>query len=185
MIIFVRTKNATEELAERLRARGFAAAAINGDVAQVQRERTIDQLRKGKLDILVATDVAARGLDVERISHVINHDIPTDTESYVHRIGRTGRAGRSGQAISFVTPRENYLLRAIEKANRTTLEQMNLPTVEDVNAFRVAKFTEAITQALGDPQLGHLPRARAVLRAGARRPGGRHRRRHRRTRPGR
>ena len=154
MIIFVRTKHATEELAERLRARGFSAAAINGDVAQVQRERTIDQLRKGKLDILVATDVAARGLDVERISHVINHDIPTDTESYVHRIGRTGRAGRSGQAISFVTPRENYLLRAIEKANRTTLEQMNLPTVEDVNAFRVAKFTEAITQALGDPQLG-------------------------------
>ncbi len=154
MIVFVRTKNATEELAERLRARGFAAAAINGDVAQVQRERTIDQLRKGKLDILVATDVAARGLDVERISHVINHDIPTDTESYVHRIGRTGRAGRSGQAISFVTPRENYLLRAIEKANRTTLEQMSLPTVEDVNAFRVAKFTESIGQALSDPQLG-------------------------------
>ncbi len=154
MIVFVRTKHATEELAERLRARGFAAAAINGDVAQVQRERTIDQLRKGRLDILVATDVAARGLDVERISHVINHDIPTDTESYVHRIGRTGRAGRSGQAISFVTPRENYLLRAIEKANRTTLEQMSLPTVEDVNAFRLAKFTEAITQALGDEQLG-------------------------------
>jgi ATP-dependent RNA helicase DeaD len=153
MIIFVRTKHATEELAERLRARGFAAAAINGDVAQVQRERTIDQLRKGKLDILVATDVAARGLDVERISHVINHDIPTDTESYVHRIGRTGRAGRSGEAISFVTPRENYLLRAIEKANRTTLVQMNLPTVEDVNAFRVAKFTESIGQALADPQL--------------------------------
>ena len=185
MIIFVRTKHATEELAERLRARGFSAAAINGDVAQVQRERTIDQLRKGKLDILVATDVAARGLDVERISHVINHDIPTDTESYVHRIGRTGRAGRSGQAISFVTPRENYLLRAIEKANRTTLEQMNLPTVEDVNAFRVAKFTEAITQALGDSQLGDLPRAGAVLRAGARRPGSRHRRRHRRARAGR
>jgi ATP-dependent RNA helicase DeaD len=154
MIVFVRTKQATEALAERLRARGFAAAAINGDVAQVQRERTIDQLRKGKLDILVATDVAARGLDVERISHVINHDIPTDTESYVHRIGRTGRAGRSGQAISFVTPRETYLLRSIEKANRTTLEQMNLPTVEDVNAFRVAKFTEAIGQALTDPQLG-------------------------------
>jgi ATP-dependent RNA helicase DeaD len=154
MIIFVRTKHATEELAERLRARGFSAAAINGDVAQVQRERTIDQLRKGRLDILVATDVAARGLDVERISHVINHDIPTDTESYVHRIGRTGRAGRSGEAISFVTPRENYLLRAIEKANRTTLVQMNLPTVEDVNAFRVQKFTEAIGKALGDPQLG-------------------------------
>jgi ATP-dependent RNA helicase DeaD len=154
MIVFVRTKQATEGLAERLRARGFAAAAINGDVAQVQRERTIDQLRKGKLDILVATDVAARGLDVDRISHVINHDIPTDTESYVHRIGRTGRAGRSGQAISFVTPRETYLLRSIEKANRTTLVPMSLPTVEDVNAFRVAKFTEAIGQALTDPQLG-------------------------------
>lgn len=154
MIVFVRTKQATEGLAERLRARGFAAAAINGDVAQVQRERTIDQLRKGKLDILVATDVAARGLDVERISHVINHDIPTDTESYVHRIGRTGRAGRSGEAISFVTPRETYLLRSIEKANRTTLTQMSLPTVEDVNAFRVAKFTESIGQALADPQLG-------------------------------
>ena len=154
MIVFVRTKQATEALAERLRARGFSAAAINGDVAQVQRERTIDQLRKGKLDILVATDVAARGLDVERISHVINHDIPTDTESYVHRIGRTGRAGRSGQAISFVTPRETYLLRSIEKANRTTLEQMSLPTVEDVNAYRVAKFTEAIGKALGDSQLG-------------------------------
>ena len=154
MIVFVRTKQATEALAERLRARGFSAAAINGDVAQVQRERTIDQLRKGKLDILVATDVAARGLDVERISHVINHDIPTDTESYVHRIGRTGRAGRSGQAISFVTPRETYLLRSIEKANRTTLQQMSLPTVEDVNAYRVAKFTEAIGKALGDSQLG-------------------------------
>src|SRR5690349_17567747 len=154
MIIFVRTKHATEELAERLRARGFSAAAINGDVAQVQRERTVEQLRKGKLDILVATDVAARGLDVPRISHVINHDIPTDTESYVHRIGRTGRAGRPGVAISFVTPRENHLLRAIEKTNRTTLEEMRLPTVEDVNAFRVSKFTDAIGQALGDPQVG-------------------------------
>jgi len=154
MIIFVRTKHATEELAERLRARGFSAAAINGDVAQVQRERTIDQLRKSKLDILVATDVAARGLDVPRISHVINHDIPTDTESYVHRIGRTGRAGRDGVAISFVTPRENHLLRAIEKTNRTTLEEMRLPSVSDVNAFRVSKFNEAIGKAMADPQLG-------------------------------
>jgi ATP-dependent RNA helicase DeaD len=153
LIVFVRTKNATEELAERLRARGFSAAAINGDVAQVQRERTIEQLRKSKLDILVATDVAARGLDVPRISHVVNHDIPTDTESYVHRIGRTGRAGRPGVAISFVTPRENHLLRAIEKTNRTTLEEMRLPTVADVNAFRVSKFTDAIGQALGDPQV--------------------------------
>jgi ATP-dependent RNA helicase DeaD len=153
MIVFVRTKQATEELAERLRARGYSAAAINGDMVQAQRERTIDQLRKGKLDILVATDVAARGLDVERISHVVNHDIPTDTESYVHRIGRTGRAGRSGVAISFVTPRESGLLRAIEKAARSTLEQIPVPRVEDVNASRVAKFTDAITQALGDPQM--------------------------------
>jgi ATP-dependent RNA helicase DeaD len=153
LIVFVRTKQATEELAERLRARGFSAAAINGDVAQQQRERTIDALRKGRLDILVATDVAARGLDVERVSHVVNHDIPTDTESYVHRIGRTGRAGRAGTAISFVTPRERHLLRAIEKATRSRLEEMPLPTVEDVNASRVAKFTEAITGALGDSQL--------------------------------
>ena len=113
MIVFVRTKNETEMLAEKLRARGFSAAAINGDVAQQQRERTVNQLKDGKLDILVATDVAARGLDVERISHVVNYDIPTDTESYVHRIGRTGRAGRSGDAISFVTPRERYLLKHI------------------------------------------------------------------------
>src|SRR4051794_34758212 len=154
MIVFVRTKNETETLAEKLRARGYSAAAINGDVAQVQRERTVEQLRKSKLDILVATDVAARGLDVPRISHVVNHDIPTDTESYVHRIGRTGRAGRPGVAISFVTPREGHLLRAIEKTNRTTLEEMRLPTVEDVNAFRVSKFTDAIGKALGDPQVG-------------------------------
>ncbi|HJR90051.1 MAG TPA: DEAD/DEAH box helicase [Aeromicrobium sp.] len=153
MIVFVRTKQATEELAERLRARGYSAAAINGDMVQAQRERTIDQLRKAKLDILVATDVAARGLDVERISHVVNHDIPTDTESYVHRIGRTARAGRSGTAISFVTPRETHLLRAIEKATRSTLEHTPVPRIEDVNASRVAKFTEAITQALGDEQM--------------------------------
>jgi ATP-dependent RNA helicase DeaD len=153
MIIFVRTKQATEDLAERLRARGFSATAINGDIVQAQRERTIEQLRKGKLDILVATDVAARGLDVDRISHVINYDIPTDTESYVHRIGRTARAGRSGDAISLVTPREGHLLRAIEKATRSTVEQIPVPKLEDVNATRVAKFTEAITQALADPQV--------------------------------
>ena len=128
MIVFVRTKNETETLAEKLRARGYSAMAINGDVAQVQRERTINQLKAGKLDILVATDVAARGLDVERISHVVNYDIPTDTESYVHRIGRTGRAGRTGDSIAFVTPRERHLLRAIEKATRQPLTQMQLPT---------------------------------------------------------
>ncbi len=153
MIVFVRTKQATEDLAERLRARGFSAVAINGDVVQNQRERTIESLRKGKLDILVATDVAARGLDVERISHVINYDIPTDAEGYVHRIGRTGRAGRSGDAISFVTPREKYLLRSIEKATRQPITEMPKPSVDDVNANRVAKFTEAITKALGDSQL--------------------------------
>jgi ATP-dependent RNA helicase DeaD len=153
MIVFVRTKQATEVLAERLRARGFSAAAINGDIAQAQRERTINQLRDGRLDILVATDVAARGLDVERISHVVNYDIPTDTESYVHRIGRTGRAGRAGDALSFVTPRERHLLKSIERATRQPLTQMPLPSVEDVNETRVAKFTESITDALASEKL--------------------------------
>jgi ATP-dependent RNA helicase DeaD len=149
MIVFVRTKNETETLAEKLRARGYSAAAISGDVAQAQRERTVNQLKSGKLDILVATDVAARGLDVERISHVINFDIPIDTESYVHRIGRTGRAGRSGAAISFVTPRERRLLDAIERATRQPLTQMQLPSVEDVNVTRLTRFDDAITEALG------------------------------------
>jgi ATP-dependent RNA helicase DeaD len=148
MIVFVRTKNETETLAEKLRARGLSAMAINGDVAQVQRERTVNQLKAGKLDILVATDVAARGLDVERISHVVNYDIPTDTESYVHRIGRTGRAGRSGDAISFVTPRERYLLKHIEKATRQPLTEMKLPSVEDVNVTRLTRFDDQITAAL-------------------------------------
>ncbi len=152
MIVFVRTKNETETLAEKLRARGFSAMAINGDVAQVQRERTVNQLKSGKLDILVATDVAARGLDVERISHVVNYDIPTDTESYVHRIGRTGRAGRAGDSIAFVTPREKHLLRAIEKATRQPLTQMQLPTVDDVNATRLTRFDDQITQALTQPE---------------------------------
>jgi ATP-dependent RNA helicase DeaD len=148
MIVFVRTKNETEALAERLRARGYAAAAISGDVQQAQRERTVNQLKAGKLDILVATDVAARGLDVERISHVVNFDLPIDTESYVHRIGRTGRAGRSGEAISFVTPRERRLLTAIERATRQPLTQMQLPSTEDVNATRLARFDDQITAAL-------------------------------------
>jgi ATP-dependent RNA helicase DeaD len=153
MIVFVRTKQATEDLAERLRARGFDAAAINGDLAQVQRERTIGQLRTGELDILVATDVAARGLDVERISHVVNYDIPQDAESYVHRIGRTGRAGRAGEALLFVTPRERHLLKAIEKATRQPVAEMVLPSVEDVNARRVAKFADSITARLGSSDI--------------------------------
>ena len=150
MIVFARTKSATEEVAEKLRARGYSAAAINGDIAQVQRERTVNQLKSGKLDILVATDVAARGLDVERISHVVNFDIPTDTESYVHRIGRTGRAGRTGDAISFVTPRERGLVRAIERATRQELTEMQLPSVDEVNVTRLARFDDRITAALGE-----------------------------------
>lgn len=152
MIVFVRTKSETETLAEKLRARGYSAAAISGDVAQAQRERTVNQLKSGKLDILVATDVAARGLDVDRISHVVNYDIPIDTESYVHRIGRTGRAGRSGAAISFVTPRERRLLGAIEKATRQPLTEMQLPSVEDVNVTRLARFDDAITAALSQQE---------------------------------
>ncbi|ULU24820.1 DEAD/DEAH box helicase [Dyella terrae] len=154
MIIFARTKSATEELAEKLQARGLAAAAINGDIAQAQRERVIQQLKDGKLDILVATDVAARGLDVERISHVMNYDIPYDTESYVHRIGRTGRAGRSGEAILFVTPREKGMLRAIERATRQPIEEMKLPTVEAVNDVRIAKFKQRISDTIAVGELG-------------------------------
>ncbi|WP_445166507.1 DEAD/DEAH box helicase [Mycolicibacterium sp. Dal123E01] len=151
MIVFVRTKQATEEVAEKLRARGFAAAAINGDIAQAVRERTIASLKDGTIDILVATDVAARGLDVERISHVVNFDIPHDPESYVHRIGRTGRAGRSGTALLFVTPRERHLLNSIERVTRQKLVESQLPSVEDVNAQRVEKFRDSIAEALNAP----------------------------------
>ena len=151
MIVFVRTKQATEEVAEKLRARGFSAAAINGDIPQAVRERTINSLKDGSLDILVATDVAARGLDVERISHVVNFDIPHDPESYVHRIGRTGRAGRSGTALLFVTPRERHLLKSIERVTRQKLVEIELPSVDDVNEKRVAKFLDSITEALNAP----------------------------------
>jgi len=154
MIIFARTKLATEELAQKLSARGLSAAAINGDLDQKQRERAIQNLKDGRLDVLVATDVAARGLDVDRISHVLNYDIPYDTESYVHRIGRTGRAGRSGEAILFVAPRERGMLGAIERATRQKIEQMQLPSVETVNEARVSKFLEKITTALGSSELG-------------------------------
>lgn len=152
MIVFTRTKNETETLAEKLRARGYTAAAINGDIAQAQRERTVNQLKDGKLDILVATDVAARGLDVDRISHVVNFDLPIDTESYVHRIGRTGRAGRTGDAISFVTPRERRMLASIEKATRQPLTEMALPSADDVNATRLTRFDDAITTALSETE---------------------------------
>jgi ATP-dependent RNA helicase DeaD len=154
MIVFVRTKQATQELADKLKARGFSAAAINGDIVQVQRERTVNALKDGGLDILVATDVAARGLDVERISHVVNYDIPQDPESYVHRIGRTGRAGRAGDALLLVTPRERHLLRSIEKATRQPLTQMDMPSVEDVNSSRIEKFRDRITSSLASDELG-------------------------------
>jgi ATP-dependent RNA helicase DeaD len=153
MIVFARTKQATDELAEKLQARGFSAAAINGDVQQAQRERTIQQLKDGKIDILVATDVAARGLDVDRISHVLNFDVPYDTESYVHRIGRTGRAGRSGEAILFIAPRERSMLRAIERATRQPITPMELPTVAAVNDVRIAKFKQQISDTLAGGEL--------------------------------
>jgi ATP-dependent RNA helicase DeaD len=136
------------DLAEKLAARGYAAVPLNGDIAQKQRERTVANLKRGKLDILVATDVAARGLDVERISHVINYDIPADTESYVHRIGRTGRAGREGDAILFVTPREKRLLYAIERATNQKVEMMNLPSTDEINNKRIEKFKQRITDTL-------------------------------------
>jgi ATP-dependent RNA helicase DeaD len=152
MLVFVRTKQSTVDLAERLQARGFAAVALNGDIQQNMREKTVAQLKAGKIDILVATDVAARGLDVERITHVVNFDVPYDTESYVHRIGRTGRAGRSGEAILFIAPRERNLLRLIERATRQTIEPLSLPTADDVNTRRLAKFKARIGEALaGSP----------------------------------
>jgi ATP-dependent RNA helicase DeaD len=148
MLVFTRTKLATEELAERLEARGFAVEALNGDIVQAQRERTIARLKGGQIDIVVATDVAARGLDVDRVSHVVNFDVPYDPESYVHRIGRTGRAGRSGEAILFIAPRERNMLRVIERATRQTIAPMELPTLEDVNEQRVARFNQRIADAL-------------------------------------
>ncbi|MCF6337926.1 MAG: DEAD/DEAH box helicase [Gammaproteobacteria bacterium] len=154
MIVFVRTKTATVELAEKLSARGYAAAAINGDIQQNLRERSINNLKKGKLDILVATDVAARGLDVERISHVVNYDIPYDTEAYVHRIGRTGRAGRQGDAILFVAPREKRLLYSIEQATRKKIERMELPSTEIINDKRIDKFKQRITDTLATEEMG-------------------------------
>ncbi len=148
MIIFVRTRIATTELAEKLNARGYAAAALNGDIAQAQREKTVEALKQGRLDILVATDVAARGLDVERISHVLNYDIPYDVEAYVHRIGRTGRAGREGDAILFASNRERRLLRAIEKSTGKTIEKMDMPSAEDVSDTRVKRFKGRISETL-------------------------------------
>lgn len=156
ILMFVRTKVATTELAERLEARGYAAAAMNGDMAQNQREQMISRLKKGSLDILVATDIAARGLDVDRISHVINYDIPYDAEAYIHRIGRTGRAGRKGEAILFVAPRERRMLYSIERATRQKIEPLELPTTETVNNKRIADFKQKISDTLATGELAFM-----------------------------
>ncbi len=154
MIIFVRTKNAAGELSEKLEARGYASSALTGDMAQNMRERTVDQIKSGKLDILVATDVVARGLDVERITHVINYDVPYDTESYTHRIGRTGRAGRKGDAILFVAPREKRMLNTIEKATRQKIELLEFPSTETINDKRIERFNQRISDTLNAEDLG-------------------------------
>ena len=187
MIVFVRTKSETETLAEKLRARGFSAAAINGDVAQAQRERTVNQLKSGKLDILVATDVAARGLDVERISHVVNYDIPTDTESYVHRIGRTGRAGRSGDAISLRDAARALPAQARSRrppASRSPRCSCRPPTTS-TRPGCPASTTRSPRRSSRPTRIDRFRDIIAALRARPRRAGGRRRRRARRRRPGR
>jgi ATP-dependent RNA helicase DeaD len=152
-IIFVRTKTATVDLAEKLEARGYEAAALNGDLTQGLREQVIDRLKSGSLDIVVATDVAARGIDVPRVSHVINYDVPYDTEAYVHRIGRTGRAGRAGVAILFISPREMRMLKAIERATRQPIEPIGLPTRGEVAERRIAQFKQQIMDTLAEENL--------------------------------
>lgn len=156
VLIFVRTKIATTELADKLEARGHAAAAMNGDMAQKQREQMVNKLKAGGLDILVATDVAARGLDVDRVSHVINYDIPYDTEAYIHRIGRTGRAGREGDAILFVAPRERRMLGAIERATRKKIEPLTLPSTDTINNKRIADFKQRITDTVNQDDLAFM-----------------------------
>jgi len=156
MLIFVRTKIATLELAERLEARGYSAAALNGDMAQNHREQMVNRFKAGSLDILIATDVAARGLDVDRISHVVNYDIPYDTESYIHRIGRTGRAGRLGDAILFVAAREQRMLAAIERATRQRITRLELPSAEAVTQSRVTKFKQRIVEKLESADLAFM-----------------------------
>jgi ATP-dependent RNA helicase DeaD len=152
-LIFVRTKTATVELADKLEARGYSVAALNGDLTQGLREQVIERLKAGTIDIVVATDVAARGLDVARISHVINYDVPYDTEAYVHRIGRTGRAGRSGRAILFLAPREMHMLKAIERATRQKITALTMPTPGEVANRRVAQFTQQITDIIESEKL--------------------------------
>lgn len=153
MLIFVRTKTSTVEISEKLEARGYACAPLNGDIQQKQRERTVEQLKQGKLDIIVATDVAARGLDVARVSHVLNYDIPSDTEAYIHRIGRTGRAGRSGEAILFVAPREKRMKQTIERATGKSIDQMEMPTTDEINKQRIGRFKLRINETISNENL--------------------------------
>lgn len=155
-IIFVNTKVATEELAEMLNHRGYRAAALNGDVVQKQRERTIEQVKNGLTDIIIATDVAARGLDVERISLVINYDLPGDNESYVHRIGRTGRAGRTGKAVSILTPRDRRSLMLLERHIKQTIAPYPMPDLAEINAHRIAQFKARIISELEHRKLGYM-----------------------------
>lgn len=147
-LVFVRTRDATTGLARHLEEAGFPAAPLSGDIAQHQRERTIEALRSGKLKLVVATDVAARGIDVQSITHVFNYDIPEDTEAYIHRIGRTGRAGRTGEAILFVENRQRRLLQNIERATGSTIEKMQLPSAEDIQALQLAQFADKLKDRL-------------------------------------
>ncbi|QYJ82952.1 DEAD/DEAH box helicase [Shewanella aegiceratis] len=163
IIIFVRTRNSCVELAEKLEARGYASSPLHGDMNQQARERAVDQLKRGKLDILIATDVAARGLDVERIGHVINYDIPYDTEAYVHRIGRTGRAGRTGMAILFVTHREMRMLRTIERATKSRISPMNVPSPETVAERRLSRLGEQVSNTIDNESLDFMHGAVAQL----------------------
>ncbi|GBL05164.1 DEAD/DEAH box helicase [Glaciecola sp. KUL10] len=164
VIIFVRTKTATVELADKLTARGYDVEPLNGDIPQNARERTVDKLKQGTIDILVATDVVARGLDVERVSHVINYDIPYDTESYVHRIGRTGRAGRSGDAILFISHREKRLLFSIEKATKQSIELMEIPSISQLNESRLERFKESIKEAIKDESIeSYIPIVESIM----------------------
>ena len=153
IMIFARTKIATTELAEKLAARGYSVDALNGDVKQSMREKVIHRLKNKSLDIVVATEVAARGLDVERIDLVVNYDIPTDPESYVHRVGRTGRAGRSGKAITFVTPRERGLLSAIERTINIRIEQIQIPSLKQMHEKRVGNLSKKILETLSKQDL--------------------------------
>ena len=164
MIIFVRTKTATVELADKLTARGYDVEPLNGDIPQNSRERTVEKLKRGDIDILVATDVVARGLDVERVSHVINYDIPYDTESYVHRIGRTGRAGRTGDAILFISHREKRLLFAIEKMTKQRIENMDIPSISQLNESRLVRFKQSIIKAMADESIeSYIPIVESIM----------------------